>query len=71
VPFPFRKSSLSFEITKMLNFLFQKDWCDQNENLIIRSKVVAKKHFKTKMEFTGSGSRFGGLPTLEKCSFRY
>jgi len=25
-------------------------------NLMTRSKVIAKKHLKTKMEFTGSGS---------------
>jgi len=31
-----------------------------------RSKVVIKKHFKTKLEFTGSGS----LLNLKKCSFR-
>jgi len=35
-----------------------------------RSKVIAKKHFKTKMGFTGSGSRLGGLPTFEKMLVR-
>jgi len=30
-----------------------------------RSKVIAKKRFKTKVEFTGSGSRLH----LKKCSF--
>jgi len=35
-----------------------------------RSKVIAKKRFKTEMEFTGSGSRLGGLLKFEKMLVR-